>query len=291
MISPEKRAASRYPAVRAGRHHAEAFCLMSYQDEVNGRTERLWNSRDGVTPFVITSKWGNSARHVGLDDYQPGHVPRVGDRVFVDLTPERAREHAEAYADKLDERTDEYNLTRHLEERGMTRDEFVETIAEDALTQGKPFDPEERAKLEAELAAEGYTAGPPDVVEVTAEMRSAFALRSVELAEADPVCRQRREVAEQQKEAERRMRRLVLEGQLATLQRELRALDEAEGVERGPGVVEAGRGRIVGPRAAGAPRLVTEPFREGQEVTVGRSRFVVHKVQRRGLVLRYHRFS
>ncbi len=290
MISPEQRAASRYPAIQAGRHHAEAFCLMTYEDEVNGRTERLWNSRDGVTPFVITSRWGNSARHVGRDDYQPGHVPNVGDRVFVDLTPERARVLAEAYADKLDERTDEYNLTRHLEERGMTREEFVTSAVEDSLSQGKPFDPEERAALEAKLAAEGYTAGPPDVVEVTAEMRSAFAVRSVELVEADPICRQRREAAGEQEERERRMRRLVLEGQLATLQRELRTLDVDGDAGDADPAADLYR-RLVRPGSPGAPRLVSEPFREGQEVTVGQTPFVVHKVQRRGLVLRYPRFS
>jgi hypothetical protein len=42
---------------REGAHetmiHGEAFALMKYQNKVTGRVEWLWNSRDGVTPFVI----------------------------------------------------------------------------------------------------------------------------------------------------------------------------------------------------------------------------------------------
>ena len=33
--------------------HAEAYCLMKYKCEKCGKTEILWNSRDGVTPFMI----------------------------------------------------------------------------------------------------------------------------------------------------------------------------------------------------------------------------------------------
>lgn len=34
-----------------GHNHAEAFCLMWYQCKDCGAKERIWNSRDGVTPF------------------------------------------------------------------------------------------------------------------------------------------------------------------------------------------------------------------------------------------------
>ena len=33
--------------------HAEAFCLMKYRCEKCGQAEVVWNSRDGVTPFII----------------------------------------------------------------------------------------------------------------------------------------------------------------------------------------------------------------------------------------------
>ncbi len=33
--------------------HAEAFMLMSYQCDGCGTQEQVWNSRDGVTPFIV----------------------------------------------------------------------------------------------------------------------------------------------------------------------------------------------------------------------------------------------
>lgn len=81
-------------------HHREAFCLMLYRDSA-GNEEWIWNSRDGVTPYGITSRQGLDAVHVewNRDRCLPGHRPRRGDRVFVDLTIERAREHRRAFVD------------------------------------------------------------------------------------------------------------------------------------------------------------------------------------------------
>lgn len=82
------------PAIQAGHDHAEAFCLMRYKDEETGEVELLWNSRDGVTPFIITSRSGNPAKHIAWrsDRYAPDHVPDIGDRIFVDMTRERFEE-------------------------------------------------------------------------------------------------------------------------------------------------------------------------------------------------------
>ena len=70
--------------------HKDAFMLMIYEDEVNGRRELIWNSRDGVAPFIIRSKDGNTSRHVEwkLDYYLPNYVPPVGSQIFVDSTLE-----------------------------------------------------------------------------------------------------------------------------------------------------------------------------------------------------------
>jgi hypothetical protein len=78
--------------------HAEAFCLMRYlADDGSGEDEVIWNARDGVTPFVISLRSGKTAIHVGWrnDECAPDFVPPPGSRMFVDLTPERARQHAE----------------------------------------------------------------------------------------------------------------------------------------------------------------------------------------------------
>lgn len=73
-------------------NHQEAFCLMKYRTDDGLEEEIIWNSRDGVTPFVIPFLSGKSGTHVEWrsDRCVPDHTPQPGDRVFVDLTQERA---------------------------------------------------------------------------------------------------------------------------------------------------------------------------------------------------------
>jgi hypothetical protein len=78
--------------------HAEAFHLMTYQSDDGSEREQVFNSRDGVTPFVIRLRSGKQATHINWasdermpEDWSP--PPRM--RFFADLTAERAREHAE----------------------------------------------------------------------------------------------------------------------------------------------------------------------------------------------------
>jgi hypothetical protein len=80
---------------RAKHAHVEAFCLMTYETVDDGEpvTERIWNSRDGVTPFCIRTRDGKrEMQHVrwNEDRYRPDHRPEAGDRVFVDMTEGRA---------------------------------------------------------------------------------------------------------------------------------------------------------------------------------------------------------
>jgi hypothetical protein len=83
--------------------HVEAFALMQYQDEVTGDIEIIWNSRDGVTPFTVHSRAGFRSSHVNFksDVKMPNHWPRLGERVFVDLTKERAQILAREYVEKF----------------------------------------------------------------------------------------------------------------------------------------------------------------------------------------------
>jgi hypothetical protein len=80
----------------SGYKHGEAFCHMRYRADDGSEELSVWNSRDGVTPFVISLPSGKGATHVdwNQDRCDPTHVPEVGDWIFVDLTPERAREAA-----------------------------------------------------------------------------------------------------------------------------------------------------------------------------------------------------
>lgn len=76
-------------AQRESHVHAEAFCLMYYQCEKCYIVELIWNSRDGVTPFIINCvACGGAMRHENwhLDKYLPDYVPQPGQRYFIDLT-------------------------------------------------------------------------------------------------------------------------------------------------------------------------------------------------------------
>ena len=85
-------------------NHPEAFCLMQYQDQVTKEIEILWNSRDGVTPFIIDSRAGNEAQHINWrqDRCCPGFVPKSGMRIFVDASPKHAhiQESARSYVEQ-----------------------------------------------------------------------------------------------------------------------------------------------------------------------------------------------
>lgn len=83
--------------------HVEAFALMFYQSKDGQVHEWLWNSRDGVTPFGITSRDESAElfhEYWNRDIYCPKYRPAIGMRVFVDLTPEIAREGAVKYVNK-----------------------------------------------------------------------------------------------------------------------------------------------------------------------------------------------
>jgi hypothetical protein len=79
-----------------GHHHAEAFCLMWYvcKNQRCGHRERIWNSRDGVTPFGMgcPSCGGNELYHAffGSDEYAPNHKLHRGQRFWRDGTPDEA---------------------------------------------------------------------------------------------------------------------------------------------------------------------------------------------------------
>lgn len=83
--------------------HKEAFCLMQYRSDDGTEAEVLWNSRDGVTPFCITSRNGKQMRHVEWrnDRCDPGFKPSSGMRIFVDATEDLVRESLMRYVEKI----------------------------------------------------------------------------------------------------------------------------------------------------------------------------------------------
>ncbi len=130
-----------------GHRHAEAFSVLTYEAP-NGEHEYIWNSRDGVTPFVIRLRSGVEARHVRwvTDIYAPDHLPEEGERVFIDLHPERALEIA----------------TRK-----------VDAYWDDPAFPLSARYPDKRSAVEA-LWRDFYQPGAPDLVEVTPWLRERF---------------------------------------------------------------------------------------------------------------------
>lgn len=73
-------------------NHKEAFCLMWYACHC-GHKERIWNSRDGVTPFGCQCpSCGAVMQHVNWqsDKPAPDHKLLRGQRFWRDGTPDEA---------------------------------------------------------------------------------------------------------------------------------------------------------------------------------------------------------
>lgn len=75
------------------RRFAEAYMLMKYVSDDSSEIEWLWNSRDGVSPFGVSSRVSKdiiSHADWGEDAFVPNFVPPVGMRIFVTMTMEKA---------------------------------------------------------------------------------------------------------------------------------------------------------------------------------------------------------
>lgn len=125
------------PGGKLGPRHGEAFKLMIYRSEDGQEVETLWNSRDGVTPFMIGGRAapGDPERmlqhvHWGADTYAPWHVPNIGERVFVDLTMERA----------IAEVVYLFQCHPDMVEGDRDRDELIESTAREWVGEGQQPD-------------------------------------------------------------------------------------------------------------------------------------------------------
>lgn len=108
-------------------NHNEAFLRMRYEGP-NGLREWVWNSRDGITPFCLSSADGVADMHHGnwhLDQYLPAYVPPVGSRVFVDMTEEIARPKAVSYVERHWENP-EYPMKDHPVFAELGRERSIE---------------------------------------------------------------------------------------------------------------------------------------------------------------------
>jgi len=75
----------------------EGFMVMMYECEDCNQVEHIWNSRNGVTPFMIgcrECKGHMSHIQWGKDSFNPNYKPHPHDRVFVDMSQEHANDFA-----------------------------------------------------------------------------------------------------------------------------------------------------------------------------------------------------
>src|SRR3972149_3660504 len=74
----------------------EAYHLMQYKCDTCGKLSLIWNSRGAVTPFAVSCPCGGMRSHINCrSDVRmlPEYVPWPGYcDVFIDLSPERAKE-------------------------------------------------------------------------------------------------------------------------------------------------------------------------------------------------------
>lgn len=115
--------------------HQEAYKLMNYRCKC-GLHEMIWNSRDGVTPFTVPCpdcKDPMGMVHVDWmeDKFLPIYVPKKGDRFFVSMTKEKAREYAVRNVD--------HSISQgHIDER--SRNSTIRRLTEDYYKDGQAPD-------------------------------------------------------------------------------------------------------------------------------------------------------
>ena len=83
--------------------HGEAFMMMRYESDDAATWMHIWNSRDGVTPFVCSHPvTGVEMQHVrwGNDHRVPDYEPFEGEWVFADLHPEHAMQMAVEFVER-----------------------------------------------------------------------------------------------------------------------------------------------------------------------------------------------
>lgn len=126
---------------RRGHAHAEAFALMLYANEDGSAWEWIWNSRDGVTPFIVSVRLREvfdpyDARqrlthvHFDRDRYVPDYVPQPGERVFVSMTRERARELATLHVER------HWDDPKYPRARYASKEEAIAAIASEYFGNG-----------------------------------------------------------------------------------------------------------------------------------------------------------
>lgn len=123
---------------RRGKYdHAEAFCTMQYECQTCKTIETLWNSRDGVTPFIIQCQQCDGEMNHGsfeFDECMPDYFPRKGMRVFVDL-PENFREVFKKMFINMTWNIGDYPMN----DRFKTKQDALKILMDENMHNGEPY--------------------------------------------------------------------------------------------------------------------------------------------------------
>jgi hypothetical protein len=102
---------------KAEHQYGERFCLMLYQGQKTGRIVDIWNSRNGVTPFMVDID-GETYQHVHFqrDRPAPDHQLRPGDYFFRGITEAEAERYAAMVADRMEPNASERRRAKLIAE-------------------------------------------------------------------------------------------------------------------------------------------------------------------------------
>lgn len=113
--------------------HKEAYCIMKYQCKRCNSVEHIWNSRDGVTPFGVTCRYckGSDMLHVDWhgDVRDPLHIPKEGDRIFIDMPEEVHRIYMMIRIDRFWDHND-VPMKKHFGNKAQALRELAKTFNE-----------------------------------------------------------------------------------------------------------------------------------------------------------------
>lgn len=126
--------------------HSEGYCHMLYMAEDGSDEISIWNSRDGVTPFMVTIE-DKVYQHVGWngDVYDAQYMPKEGDYIFVDMSFEKLLEIRLQWWDRCV--SEEANSIYFYKEYGRDKRKVCRELAmQDRIEHGEP---------------------PPDLIKVT----------------------------------------------------------------------------------------------------------------------------
>lgn len=123
-----------------GHVHKEAFCHMIYEGNTSRKRISIWNSRNGVTPFVVYID-GEEYSHVDwdADTPDPNYKPKVGDYIFRDvrrndLVP-KLEKRIEEMKEAIENDPDQFSYLKSILDNP---EEYIENTVQEALRNHSP---------------------------------------------------------------------------------------------------------------------------------------------------------